>query len=382
MKLLCTADWHAHNFSDFSHMINVRWDERVCRYLTSDTDESTSMNSRLLDTLTAICDMRDYMVVNGISTMLFAGDMFHHRGTIDVTVFNPVHKVLSTFSMMGLEVLAIAGNHDQVDNSIRPMSALETLGDVITVVTEPTVKYPDGSVPVVLIPYSKDKEYICDSIEEMLPQYGNGVLVAHLGVDGATVGSGMRSVREEYTLSNLHYDHWHYIVLGHYHQPQLLSDNTFYCGAPVQNNFNDELPSTVQGGGYNGFYVIDTDKRYDAEFVPITSVPRFITVTSADEIASMSSDMLSYNHIRVRAQADQADDIQTALDSVTDDPDSVRLELEREYTVEHRSDISVVQSTADTVRTYATENWTDSGSLELVTAVGLSILSESQEGGK
>ena len=32
MKVLCTGDWHAHNFTDFSKMISVDWDSKTLRY--------------------------------------------------------------------------------------------------------------------------------------------------------------------------------------------------------------------------------------------------------------------------------------------------------------------------------------------------------------
>lgn len=390
MRILCTSDWHAHNFSDFSRTISVEWDEKSMRYCEvefSDNPHVRDMNSRLFNVLNAICDMRDYASNNEIRHILFAGDMFHHRGTIDVSVFNSVYKVLESFERSCVDIHAIAGNHDQVDNSLIPASALHSFKEIVDVIESPKVfslSYECDKVDVVAVPYSKDKDFVLSSMTELRDKCSNpnnAILLCHLGVTGGKVGSGMYTMKDEYTLGELMYDKWHYVVCGHYHQPQLLDYNSFYCGTPVQNNFGDELKGC---NGYNGFFVIDTNKRFDIQFVPIVA-PRFITYESADDLDKVDPEFIKNNYVRVKSKSDQVDMIQSKLDTMLGEcTQSVRLEIEKDYSVEHRSDVGLTQSPEETVRTYAKEHWNTHDTLEYAMSVGLDIMSSAMnnDGGK
>lgn len=384
MKLVATADWHAHNFNDFSKTLSVIWNKKSLRYEVVEPNEEIleikEMNSRLFNILNGICDMRDYCIQNSITDVLFAGDMFHHRRTIDVTVFNAIYKILDSYCQVGVNIHAIAGNHDQIDNSLIPTSAIHAFKELIHVIEQPeyfTVK----DTEIVAIPFSKDKKFVLESMKELRKQCKDprqAILLCHLGIDGGLVGSGMHMMSDEYSLRDLMYDKWKYVVAGHYHQRQILEYNSFYCGTPVQNNFGDEIK---EKDGYNGFFVIDTDRRWDIEFVPIIA-PRFITLSSVDELEQADADFIKSNYVRVKSTASQADEIQDRLENMLgDDTQDIRLELEKEYTVDQRSEVSVTQSFEDTVKTYAQEKWENEETLNGVIAQGLDILNEAMTGG-
>ena len=385
MKLVCTADWHAHNFNDFSKTLSVIWNPLSLRYelIESDKDniEIKEMNSRLFNILGGLCDLRDFCIKNKITDVLFGGDMFHHRGTIDVTVFNAMYKVLDSFFQMEITIHAIAGNHDQTDNSLAPTSAIHAFKEIIHVIEKPEY-FTIEDVEVVAIPYSKDKKFVINSMKELRESCKNpkqAILLCHLGVDGGLVGSGMYMMSDEYTLKDLMYDKWKYLVVGHYHQPQILEYNSIYCGTPVQNNFGDELKGK---DGYNGFFVIDTEKRWYIEFVPIIA-PRFITFSSVEELEKADASFISSNYVRVKSTAEQADKIQNKLETLLGEKtQNIRLELEKSYESEHRSEVSVTQSFEDTVRTYAKEKWEKEETLNVIIEQGLNILSEAMTGGK
>lgn len=389
MKLLCTGDWHVHNFTDFSKTLTVDWCEETLRYTIVDefqiTEDTKEMNSRLYNILQGICDMRDYCLKNEIHHVLMAGDVFHKRASIEVTVFNATYKILSTFKEVGIEVHLLSGNHDQVDSSQIPTSAIHSFKEIVHVIEKP-IKFdvPDGDhyTEVVAVPYSKDKQFILQSISDLRENCvdpDRAILLSHLGVTGGVTGSGMYVMSDEYSLGDLLYDKWKYVVLGHYHRPQCLSNNTFYCGTPVQNTFNDEI---LGENGYNGFYVVDTNKRYDIEFVPIIA-PRFITVSSADELKKYDAEFLERNYIRVKANADEVENIKDALEDILgeDNTQEVRLELEKTYVKDARSDIGVAMSFAEAVKTYANERY-DKDNKDAVVDMGLSILAEATTGGE
>lgn len=388
MRLLCTGDWHVHNFTDYSQTLTVIWDKEILRYKTVSIDDypnAKEMNSRLFNILNGLCDMRDYCLRNNISDILMAGDMFHRRGNIEVTVFNATYKVLYSFYNCGITIHSIAGNHDQVDSSQIPVSSIHSFKDIIHVIEKPTCfsvqnESGDDYVEVVAVPYSKDKQFILQSITDLrngCDDPDRAILLCHVGLTGGKVGSGMYVMSDEYSLGDLQYDNWKYVVCGHYHQPQILEYNTFYCGTLVQNTFNDELP---WDDGYNGFFVIDTDKRYDIEFVPIKA-PRFMTFSSAEELEYADADTLRNNYVRIKASADDVEEIKDTLEDILGDDSSqeVRLELEKTYEKDARSDIGVAMSFEDAVKTYAKERY--DGNADIAANIGLSILSEALIGG-
>ena len=385
MKLVCTGDWHVFNFKEFSKNLLVQWDNEKQRFLeieSNNTEHDVSdikeMNSRLMNILNGLCDMRDYCVSEDITDILFAGDMFHKRGTIDVVVFNSLYRVLKSFKDNNLQVHAIAGNHDQVDNSKIPVSAIHSFSDVIHVIEQPEYFTIDEQ-EVVAVPYSKDKEFIISSISDlkhMCKEPKQAILLCHLGITGGTVGSGMYSMKDEYSLKELQYNKWKYLVAGHYHQPQLLEYNSIYTGTPVQNSFGDEL---LGEDGFNGFFVIDTDKRWDVRFVPIYK-PRFITLT-AEELENSSAQLLQEHYIRIKSTNDNSEKIQDLLESSLTEEElessNIRVELEKEYISEHRSEIGISQSFEEIITTYTKEKLSESTSeeQEKMIFVGLDILS-------
>lgn len=390
MKILCTGDWHVHSFTDYAKTLTVKWSEESLRYVEVEPDESDSgikeMNSRLFNVLKGICDMRDYCLTHGITHILMSGDMFHKRANIEVVVFNATYKVLNSFSDCGIMIHAIAGNHDDVDSSQIPVTSIHSFKEIIHVIEKP-VKFDipdeDRYTEVVAIPYSKDKQFVLESMNKLREECTDperAILLCHLGLTGGKVGSGMYVMSDEYSLGDLKYSSWKYVVCGHYHQPQLLDYNVFYCGTPVQNSFNDELPWE---NGYNGFFVVDTSKKYDIEFVPITSVPRFITFTSAEDLEYANQELLQSNYVRVKASAEDVEEIKDTLDDLLgeDNTQEIRLELEKNYDTESRSDIGVSMSFADSVKVYATEQYKNPENLSKAIDVGLSILSEAQIGG-
>ena len=238
------------------------------------------------------------------------------------------------------------------------------------------IKQDNDEVEIVALPFSKNKEFVLNSmneLREMCEEPNSAILMCHLGITGGTVGSGMYSMKDEYSLHDLMADHWKAVVAGHYHQPQFLQYNTIYTGTPVQNSFSDELKFKE---GYNGFFVIDTSKRYDIRFVPIIA-PRFITVSSVKELEQYDEDYIKSNYFRIKSTASDAEDIKDALEDMLGEEDSqeVRLELEKEYATEHRSDIGVSQSFEETVKIYAQEKCSED-KVKDYAAKGLEILSE------
>lgn len=377
MRLIATADWHIHEFSEFSSTVNVKWNNSSLRFEQLDTPDAKPMNTRLLNILNGICDIRDYAHTHNVTRVINAGDVFHKRGSISVTAFNAAYKVINSFYRLGIQLYIIAGNHDQVDSSISPETSIHTFRDIAEVIEQPKVislADPTSSLDIAFVPYSKDKSYIISTVDDFRTSINTkqSILVAHLGMSGGTVGSGMYMMSDEYSMKDIYWDKWKFVVLGHYHQPQLLSHNTLYPGTPVQNTFNDELPSTHEGGGYNGFYILDTEKppEQNIEFIPIHA-PRFITVNSVDQMKSYSDE----GYFRIKTSGD---DIEDTISQVEDAP-NVKVEVEKDYTEPSRSTIGLNDTFDDALKKYVQEHYT--GDNPNILKTGLDILHSVMIGG-
>lgn len=356
MKIACTADWHIHQFQEFSKQLTVNWDNSCNRFIQTDTGKE--MNSRLFSILQGLCDMRDYCVDHNIKYILNAGDTFHKRGNINVDTFNAAFKVIESFKIMGVVLISIAGNHDQVDSSDIPSTSIHTLNTIQTVIEQPTIVSFSG-IKVAAVPYSSNKSLILNSINTLQAD----ILMLHCGITGSVVGSGNYIMTDEYTLDELHSDKWKYIVLGHYHKPQLLAENVFYCGTPTQKSFGDEILLGDNHGKdrYNGFYTIDTDVPNSVEFIPIYE-PRFITVYDQSDIPNTK------DFFRIK----------TTESTSVQPQDNVRIEVEKEYSKPARSSVSLLDSMTTMVEKYSEENGVDFETFNL----GLTILAEASMDGE
>lgn len=363
MKFVAIGDIHLYPYNDFSHKIQCSWDGK--RYV-EDTNGFISMNSRLFNILSALCDVREFCIQNKIDLIVNAGDTFHKRGIIDVETFNYACRVFESIWEAGITVLTISGNHDQATASKHPESSVYAFKEYMEVFEKPEVFEYDESNYFVMVPWTKDKKTVMKFIDNVVSHKKPGknyILVAHLGISGGLIGSGNYVMSDEYNLRELKTPKFRSCIFGHYHKPQILSENSIYTGSLLQNNFNDE-------GDTHGFWVVNTQRRWDLEMYPLF-YPEFITLNS-DTIKTTPEDVIQDNYTRIQIKAKDAKEV---LKSV-DDKD-VRLEIEREYNKSDRSAISISMSQKQLVETYVSENRTnipDSISDERLIEKGLMII--------
>lgn len=261
MKIAITADLHAHDYTSFARTL------------------PDGMNSRLKRCLDALEQLFNYCRKNTIPNIWFLGDLFHARSKIDIAVYTAVYELLKIWREQGREkILMAVGNHDQYlkDGSINssiPLIELIRAWDIPGFIDS-----GDRKFGISILPYMTSAEQIRTVIDTyFLKQYPEGmkkILLAHLPISGAKVGSGFHP-REEATLEDIQAEEWDLVLLGHYHRRQRLADNVWYVGAPIQQDFGDE-------GNPDGFMVLDTE-TLELEAVPIVS-ERFVTVKSMGEV--------------------------------------------------------------------------------------------------
>lgn len=346
MKVAAFGDLHAHLFSEFA-----------------EHNEET-VNTRLKEILQVLPTIREYMIEHKMGYLLFAGDLFHKRITVDTRVMNLVRDEFRKFYGWGIEIIMIPGNHDQVDNSDYPQHSLESFKEFeyVTVLDRFTPITLPGGLKIYPAPYSKNaqmvKDFLNEYAEDAKAYDGTTILLGHLGVSGAFVGKSSYAMADAFTVADLHPEAFTFGVFGHFHKWQFLGDTKhfFYTGAPIQHNFNDE-------GQEKGFWVLDTETK-KAELVPIKS-PEFITVT---DWKKADFEKLKGNYLRIHVLSDEVDDLMQKL------PEGLlyRLEIERVVKEEKRVNVDFSMGFPKIITEYAKRFNPDA--LQL----GLEILEEAE----
>ena len=223
MDFVITGDIHLHPYTDFATV----------------TD---GMNSRLLDGLNVVRQMKDYCIENDVKKMIVNGDTYQDRLNIETDTLFHVYEVFEEVQRAGIEVIFNTGNHDQHDKAgtIYTTKALSKLG---IVVHEPTIiGTPDTAFYV--IPFAYDVTPVKDKIKEFAKlarkeSKHSTVLLLHQGVNGAFVGPYDFVMKENLTIKDCMSQHFDWVILGHYHKFQMLNSNTFYTGSPMELNFGE-----------------------------------------------------------------------------------------------------------------------------------------------
>lgn len=345
-KVIHFTDFHAHIFEDFAkpdpEFVNDRFRAQIM-------------------TLHKVFDIaRKHK-----AALIFGGDLFHKRKTLEDTVYNEVYKVF--VENQDVTVQLIRGNHDSRDNTTEARHWLETFEYIpnVSVSSVPEATYiitPNKArINLYTVPYSDDVTFLKEKIQEFAEiqkkSLEPSILAGHIGVDGSETGRYNHRLEGAFKVGDLYPDVFDYVALGHYHKRQFLAgtDNVFYTGNTIQTSFSDE-------GQEKGVFLMDFDKGGKPEFIPIKN-KQFITLTSVD---SSTQDIVDNNYVRFVLSKEQAKEVEVFKEK----NDNVRVEVQREYKTETRIDISVESNEEQIVAAYTQEFYPN------VTEVALDVLKE------
>lgn len=278
-KVALFSDTHCHPFQPYSTIL------------------PNGMNSRLADTLNCIDQIREKCIRERVSIVLFGGDLFHVRKSINVVAFNAVYEALSKFVLNGMPIVMIAGNHDQADRAgaVHSMHAFKTFCTVIdspswTVVND-AHNNPYG---IFGVPYTDDVKELKAQCRKKpdISKHVHNFFLGHLGVQGAKLGADfVYSNRYDIKLSDVVPETFDAVYFGHYHLHQKLAKNAYYIGAPLQHTWGDANQK-------RGFLIYDTESKKH-KFHAL-KFPRFMQVTQEDLV----SKKLNGDFVRVVAATD------------------------------------------------------------------------------
>lgn len=258
---LLTSDQHCHPWSQFSKV------------------DPDGVNSRLRIILNEM--QRAYETLaskhkpHAKLNAFMAGDLFHTRGTITPSVFNPTHSAIEAIhSRFNVETVAIPGNHDlegkdsnELGNAMQSLAAIPNF-EVST----------DHMIcgDVVVIPWFQDLNDLRKKIQKMakmqaaINKLERTDLIIHAPVNGVIKGIPDHGLEAE-ELAEFGFRR---VFAGHYHDHKVYCDGkVISVGATTHQTWNDP-------GTRAGFLLVYEDR---VEHYP-TEAPLFIDINQLIEL--------------------------------------------------------------------------------------------------
>lgn len=243
-------------------------------------------NSRLLESCAVLEQMRKYSELRGIETVVFCGDLFHTREAVSTDAYNLTLEQLSNF-LFCRNAYFLVGNHDCFDRAGK-VHALEgfkywTAGPTIMDWNAKSLiqehMSPHGDVyTLCFVPYTENRQFAVDTIQRLAKTktHGPKLLFAHLGMQGAKVGSDYVLVNDgDISVDDVPYDQFTGCLFGHYHQHQQLFKNGWYVGASHSHTWGDV--NAKRGFLHVRVYV----DHIDFDFIE-SDAPRFLALREED----------------------------------------------------------------------------------------------------
>lgn len=214
---------------------------------------------RLRDGLKVLNKIVEIFLREDVDAVMFLGDLFHIRRSIDVEVFNAADDAFIGFSRIPYKI-ALSGNHDLYGRTggISALEFLEHHG--FTVVTTPMQEVIDRN-GFAFIPWMEKKD-----TEEAIRNFGkvrspkNRYLFLHCSPKGAVTQTGY-TLEDGVDLSSLSKSFTR-IFCGDIHRPGEMLENIQILGSPMHLDFGDV-------GSRRGCYTFETGSD-SLEFHPLS----------------------------------------------------------------------------------------------------------------
>lgn len=279
MKLIHTSDWHfGMNLGTGSYAEDQRY---------------------FLEQLYALIEEEK------ADALLLAGDIYD-SSVVNAEAIGLYNEAMTRLCLdLGVQVIAIAGNHDSAPRLASCRELLKGAGLHITGKLEKNPKpvlLDGGKVAVYSIPFFTRDEVVallrskkgeirdtetamlayCDHIREHMDKDRKNLVLSHSLIVGSELSDSDRSARVGFAtaVSKDVFQGFDYVALGHIHKPQAIENHIRYSGSPLKYSFGAEEAQE------KGVVLIDTDTM-DVRIVPISPKRERRSVTGTfDEIMS------------------------------------------------------------------------------------------------
>jgi len=280
-EFLVFSDFHAHNFPYGASRTTI-------------PGMGGLYNSRLADSAAVLDEILSYAKQSKIKDIVFCGDLFHRRTSVSTDVRHVVTDRLHKFVKEGISLYMIPGNHDMGDRkgNYHSLAGLGDFSSQLRVYDKVDIQFGVGErIDFVFVPYTDSLEEAKEGLKKAGELAGHSpnptILFAHLGMQGAKVGSDYVLINEsDITVEDVPSSKFAACFFGHFHEHQQLFQNGWYVGATHQHNWGDAY-------GCRGFlHVKVTGKKVDFNHIT-TYAPEFVVTrdgkTSRGELSMMKA---------------------------------------------------------------------------------------------
>jgi DNA repair exonuclease SbcCD nuclease subunit len=258
------SDTHNHNWSAFSSV-----------------NPTTGINTRLQATLNEFGRASKAVFDAGGIRVYHAGDLFHVRGSVAPSVFNPTRGLLESYhKTRGTDWVIDAGNHDlEGKHSTRLGNAVEMLrSEAVQVASEPELFLHADGVRALVVPWHDSVAALRITLEAWAKKGdpANTDLIIHAPIDGVIMGIPDHGLDAGY-LASLGFKR---VFAGHYHNHKDFGNGVYSIGALTHQTWSD-VDSKA------GFLIVHDDKVEWHE----TTAPKFVDIHSGlkgDEVKRLA----------------------------------------------------------------------------------------------
>lgn len=222
-----------------------------------------------------------------VEAVLIAGDIYD-SSVANAEAIGLYNEAMTTLcGNLGVQVIAIAGNHDSAARLASCRELLKGAGLHITGRLEreaAPVLLDNGKVAVYSLPFFNRDEVsalfperkeairsqetammvVCDHIRQNMDKNRKNIVLSHSLIVNAELSDSDRSARVGFAtaVSKDVFEGFDYVALGHIHKPQVIAPHIRYSGSPLKYSFGSEEDQE------KGVVLIDTD----------TMQQRFLTI--------------------------------------------------------------------------------------------------------
>lgn len=239
------------------------------------------VNTRLRIVLAELERTASTLVAAGGRFMVIAGDIFHTRGTIDPEVLNPLRKTVERILEMGVDIMAIPGNHDlkskdsqELSSQIQNLEQIAISGGQFRVFNQATSVMVDDDLWFGFVPWRENMDLFKLDMEHLAkhPKAANMHVFIHAGIDGVLSGMPAHGLTD----ADLAAYGFKRVYAGHYHNHVVFpGGKVVSIGATTHHNWGDV-------GTRAGFLIVDTDA--DTVTFHDTRAPKFCDLSGLDEL--------------------------------------------------------------------------------------------------
>lgn len=197
--------------------------------------------------------------------LVFEGDIFHSRESINVRVQNEAYEIFETLAKKFKRgIFIILGNHDvyyKDKNEVNSLKSLSHLSDDIFVFEKPEILTVNGNHSLLMLPWVENSDGLSKIINDHrdLCDY----IICHADIQGVRFN---KWTKVEHGVEIKTLESYKRVYSGHIHHRQELK-NIVYTGTPYQMDRGDR-------DNTKGFYVLDaTGSDLTETFIENTASP-------------------------------------------------------------------------------------------------------------